>query len=117
MKNKSLAPVQITLPPVGNSAVESVALSDFRMNEKLAAVEQRIRELESLLSAASNERVRLMKQISEVRGRLLEMESSKAAVHHSGLHRRVPQQLLWNIQKIKGFQNPVPQRLPGLDQS
>lgn len=80
MNTKSVAPVQVTLAPVGESTSASVALSDYRMIEKLAMVEQRIRELESLLSAASKERLRLMNQIADVRRKLLDMESAKAVL-------------------------------------
>lgn len=102
MNYKSLTPVQVTLPPVGDSAVESIALIDYRMNEKLAAVEQRIRELESLLSAASNERLRLMNKIGEVRGKLLEMESSKAVLEGYELCEVAPGWRVFKSEKHRG---------------
>lgn len=80
MESRSLKPVQVTLPLVGKGAPASIPLPDYRLNEKLAGVEQRIRELESLLSAASRERLRLMARIADVRQKLLEMEATKAVL-------------------------------------
>lgn len=90
MDIKSLAPLQVTLPPVGETASASVSLADYRKNEKLAAAEQRVRELQTLLLCASRERLRLMNQIAEVREKLLCMEGAKAIFEGYELHEVAP---------------------------
>jgi hypothetical protein len=75
---------------VGEGTLTSVALPDYRLNEKLAAIEQRMRELESLLSAASRERRRLLSQIADVRQKLLDIESAKAVLEGYEIHEVAP---------------------------
>jgi chorismate mutase len=65
---------------VGETASASVSLADYRKNEKLAAFEQRVRELQTLLLCASRERLRLMNQIAEVREKLGEAQRLSSKV-------------------------------------
>lgn len=101
MPTKPLSPVQVALPPIGEGPLASIVLPDLRTAEKLAGVEQRIRELASLLSAAERERLRLMNRVADVRQQLLEMEAMKAILGGYEVREVV---LGWHVYAFKGHE-------------